>query len=169
MGGTTIAQLVWFAHVIGVNRLSFPQDTMNVNGGKWIVRLKKGLASRYWESLVNWVSVSHKQVQSLDPIINLIYYTYHFRLWLSLAISLMLVKRYVVLFCPFAIQKIFFLFGIKVHMRVEPIWRSGTVLLSKFVINAGELNEPFIIGILWRRSWTYQQIPSWNTKPTMIL
>ncbi|KAG2180464.1 hypothetical protein INT44_003468 [Umbelopsis vinacea] len=28
------------------------EDTMNVNGGKWIVRLKKGLASRYWESLV---------------------------------------------------------------------------------------------------------------------
>ncbi|KAI8822180.1 translation initiation factor eIF 4e-like domain-containing protein [Fimicolochytrium jonesii] len=24
----------------------------NLNGGKWIVRLKKGLASRYWESLV---------------------------------------------------------------------------------------------------------------------
>ncbi|CAO3672425.1 unnamed protein product [Umbelopsis vinacea] len=28
------------------------EDAMNVNGGKWIVRLKKGLASRYWESLV---------------------------------------------------------------------------------------------------------------------
>ncbi|KAJ2958438.1 hypothetical protein NQZ79_g6015 [Umbelopsis isabellina] len=27
------------------------EDAMNVNGGKWIVRLKKGLASRYWESL----------------------------------------------------------------------------------------------------------------------
>jgi len=23
------------------------------NGGKWIVRLKKGLASRYWENLVS--------------------------------------------------------------------------------------------------------------------
>ncbi|KAL0095007.1 translation initiation factor eIF 4e-like domain-containing protein [Phycomyces blakesleeanus] len=28
------------------------EDEVNVNGGKWIVRLKKGLASRYWESLV---------------------------------------------------------------------------------------------------------------------
>jgi len=28
------------------------EDEANINGGKWIVRLKKGLASRYWESLV---------------------------------------------------------------------------------------------------------------------
>lgn len=28
------------------------EDDNNVNGGKWIVRLKKGLASRYWENLV---------------------------------------------------------------------------------------------------------------------
>ncbi|KAF9277643.1 Eukaryotic translation initiation factor 4E type 2 [Mortierella alpina] len=28
------------------------EDAMNINGGKWIVRLKKGLASRYWENLV---------------------------------------------------------------------------------------------------------------------
>ncbi|KAL1932646.1 hypothetical protein VTP01DRAFT_8324 [Rhizomucor pusillus] len=28
------------------------EDAANINGGKWIVRLKKGLASRYWESLV---------------------------------------------------------------------------------------------------------------------
>ncbi|CAG8437938.1 1364_t:CDS:2 [Funneliformis mosseae] len=28
------------------------EDDTNINGGKWIVRLKKGLASRYWESLV---------------------------------------------------------------------------------------------------------------------
>ncbi|CAG8565109.1 10271_t:CDS:2 [Acaulospora morrowiae] len=28
------------------------EDVTNINGGKWIVRLKKGLASRYWESLV---------------------------------------------------------------------------------------------------------------------
>ncbi|RUP46927.1 translation initiation factor 4e [Jimgerdemannia flammicorona] len=27
-------------------------DDININGGKWIVRLKKGLASRYWEALV---------------------------------------------------------------------------------------------------------------------
>lgn len=28
------------------------EDETNINGGKWIVRLKKGLASRYWEDLV---------------------------------------------------------------------------------------------------------------------
>lgn len=28
------------------------EDAANINGGKWIVRLKKGLASRYWENLV---------------------------------------------------------------------------------------------------------------------
>lgn len=28
------------------------EDELNANGGKWIVRLKKGLADRFWESLV---------------------------------------------------------------------------------------------------------------------
>ncbi|KAI9136321.1 translation initiation factor eIF 4e-like domain-containing protein [Paraphysoderma sedebokerense] len=28
------------------------EDDANINGGKWIVRLKKGLASRYWEDLI---------------------------------------------------------------------------------------------------------------------
>ncbi|CAO3682340.1 unnamed protein product [Rhizopus stolonifer] len=28
------------------------EDDVNINGGKWIVRIKKGLASRYWELLV---------------------------------------------------------------------------------------------------------------------
>ncbi|KAG9070670.1 Eukaryotic translation initiation factor 4E type 2 [Linnemannia hyalina] len=28
------------------------EDAANINGGKWIVRLKKGLASRYWENLI---------------------------------------------------------------------------------------------------------------------
>ncbi|GAO49119.1 hypothetical protein G7K_3277-t1 [Saitoella complicata NRRL Y-17804] len=28
------------------------EDELNMNGGKWIVRLRKGLASRYWEELV---------------------------------------------------------------------------------------------------------------------
>ncbi|KAJ1985418.1 hypothetical protein H4R34_000072 [Dimargaris verticillata] len=28
------------------------EDDVNVNGGKWIVRLKKGIASRYWENLI---------------------------------------------------------------------------------------------------------------------
>ena len=29
------------------------EDEANVNGGKWIVRLKKGLAARYWEDVVS--------------------------------------------------------------------------------------------------------------------
>lgn len=29
------------------------QDDANIQGGKWIVRLKKGLAARYWELLVS--------------------------------------------------------------------------------------------------------------------
>ncbi|ORY07441.1 eukaryotic translation initiation factor 4E [Basidiobolus meristosporus CBS 931.73] len=28
------------------------EDEANINGGKWIIRFKKGLASRYWENLV---------------------------------------------------------------------------------------------------------------------
>ena len=28
------------------------QDNANRRGGKWMVRLKKGLASRYWEEVV---------------------------------------------------------------------------------------------------------------------
>ncbi|KAF9278893.1 Eukaryotic translation initiation factor 4E type 2 [Linnemannia elongata] len=28
------------------------EDATNIDGGKWIVRLKKGLASRYWENLI---------------------------------------------------------------------------------------------------------------------
>ena len=28
------------------------QDSANKNGGKWIIRLKKGLASRCWENLI---------------------------------------------------------------------------------------------------------------------
>ncbi|KAI9312496.1 translation initiation factor eIF 4e-like domain-containing protein [Dichotomocladium elegans] len=28
------------------------EDTANIHGGKWIVRLKKGLAGRYWERLL---------------------------------------------------------------------------------------------------------------------
>jgi translation initiation factor 4E len=28
------------------------QDESNVRGGKWIVRLRKNLVSRYWENLV---------------------------------------------------------------------------------------------------------------------
>ena len=32
--------------------LWYSQDEANRNGGKWILRLKKGLAARYWEDLV---------------------------------------------------------------------------------------------------------------------
>jgi hypothetical protein len=28
------------------------EDEANINGGKWIVRLKKGVAARYWEEIV---------------------------------------------------------------------------------------------------------------------
>ncbi len=28
------------------------EDAQNKNGGKWMVRLKKGLASKFWEELV---------------------------------------------------------------------------------------------------------------------
>lgn len=28
------------------------EDDQNKNGGKWILRLRKGLASRYWENLI---------------------------------------------------------------------------------------------------------------------
>ncbi|KAI8598336.1 translation initiation factor eIF 4e-like domain-containing protein [Dissophora ornata] len=31
------------------------EDATNINGGKWIVRLKKGLATRYWEDLITAV------------------------------------------------------------------------------------------------------------------
>ena len=30
----------------------FLQDDANKNGGKWIIRLRKGLASRCWENLI---------------------------------------------------------------------------------------------------------------------
>lgn len=30
----------------------FSQDDANKNGGKWIIRLRKGLASRCWENLI---------------------------------------------------------------------------------------------------------------------
>ena len=34
------------------SKLMFEQDNANKNGGKWIIRLKKGLASRCWENLI---------------------------------------------------------------------------------------------------------------------
>lgn len=35
-----------------VNFIVIPQDSANKNGGKWIVRLRKGLASRCWENMI---------------------------------------------------------------------------------------------------------------------
>lgn len=32
--------------------LPLSQDDANKNGGKWIIRLRKGLASRCWENLI---------------------------------------------------------------------------------------------------------------------
>lgn len=29
-----------------------PQDESNRSGGKWIIRLRKGLASRFWENII---------------------------------------------------------------------------------------------------------------------
>jgi translation initiation factor 4E len=40
------------------------QDERNVKGGKWIVRLKKGLANRMWENLVRPIDV---EILSLHP------------------------------------------------------------------------------------------------------
>ena len=40
------------------------EDEANVNGGKWIVRLKKGLAARYWEDIV---CCCYETSPSLDP------------------------------------------------------------------------------------------------------
>ena len=37
------------------------EDEANSNGGKWIVRLKKGVAARYWEDLVR---SSHSRFQA---------------------------------------------------------------------------------------------------------
>ena len=33
------------------------EDDANKNGGKWMIRLRKGLASRLWEYLVSFVVV----------------------------------------------------------------------------------------------------------------
>lgn len=35
-----------------VKSLITHQDSANKNGGKWIVRLRKGLASRCWENMI---------------------------------------------------------------------------------------------------------------------
>ncbi|KAI8391098.1 translation initiation factor eIF 4e-like domain-containing protein [Radiomyces spectabilis] len=46
------------------------EDNANINGGKWIVRLKKGLASRYWESLV--LAIIGEQFDVNDEICGLV-------------------------------------------------------------------------------------------------
>ena len=40
------------------------EDESNVNGGKWIVRLKKGVAARYWEDLVRSHPAPHRTISS---------------------------------------------------------------------------------------------------------
>ena len=40
------------------------EDETNVNGGKWIVRLKKGVAARYWEDLVRSHPAPHRTISS---------------------------------------------------------------------------------------------------------
>lgn len=37
---------------LNVLSLHFLQDDANKSGGKWIIRLRKGLASRCWENLI---------------------------------------------------------------------------------------------------------------------
>lgn len=38
----------------------FTQDSANRRGGKWMVRLRKGIASRYWEDLVRFLYYHHE-------------------------------------------------------------------------------------------------------------
>ena len=45
-------------HPQGVRRPIW-EDPLNVNGGKWIIRLKKGVADRLWEELVLGVVGDH--------------------------------------------------------------------------------------------------------------
>lgn len=59
----TVAPPRWFIHwsthwysvalwVVSLSHLSVCQDESNRNGGKWIIRLRKGLASRFWENII---------------------------------------------------------------------------------------------------------------------
>jgi hypothetical protein len=45
-------------HPQGVRRPIW-EDSLNVDGGKWIIRLKKGVADRLWEELVLGVVGDH--------------------------------------------------------------------------------------------------------------
>ena len=42
------------------------EDEVNLNGGKWIVRLRKGVAQRYWEDVVS-PGVSHSRA-TVEPV-----------------------------------------------------------------------------------------------------
>ena len=44
------------------------EDESNVNGGKWIVRLKKGVAARYWEDLVRSHPAPRCTISSPSPL-----------------------------------------------------------------------------------------------------
>lgn len=41
-----------FNEILKFSSYYFCQDSANNKGGKWIVRLKKGLGSRCWENLI---------------------------------------------------------------------------------------------------------------------
>ena len=44
------------------------EDESNVNGGKWIVRLKKGVAARYWEDLVRSHPAPRRTISSAQTL-----------------------------------------------------------------------------------------------------
>lgn len=51
MGGKYV--LFYYIHIIYVKLIIYLfQDEANQKGGKWIVRLRKGLVSRCWENLI---------------------------------------------------------------------------------------------------------------------
>lgn len=58
------------AHVVFYKCFHFVKDKANKNGGKWIVRLKKGLASRCWENLVSDISQIFSQGVNISNFFN---------------------------------------------------------------------------------------------------
>ena len=49
------------------------EDADNINGGKWIIRLKKGLASYYWERLIIALIGEQFPVDALGAVISVRY------------------------------------------------------------------------------------------------
>lgn len=53
MGGKLEQEMiVKYSEAVTNYSISYRKDEANSNGGKWIVRLRKGLASRCWENLI---------------------------------------------------------------------------------------------------------------------